>query len=182
MSYFKTTKPEALAAWEYMDKAKARLCEESDKFAAEFNAKKLCSSSTDQIRFYGVKLNDYHSRPDNILWTSPDRSSGVSRPRSSLKKRPEWTKEQFNEYKSQLEELKRRYQSMAEPAPVDKEPFWNALGTSWSSLCFSAITVFKHGDALFIKTDLKLDGCTEILGSEYDTAYSAIQTARKEAA
>ena len=182
MSYFKNTNPEALAAWEAQEQGKAKLKEDSDKFAAGFDGKAVLSSSADSHSFYGVKLNNYHARPDSILWTAPDRSSGVSRPRSSLKKRPEWTKEQLVEFKQQLEQLEHRYKAALWPSRIYREPFWNAIGTSWCELVFSGISVFEHGGALFIETGLKLEGCTEILGSEYDAAWSERQAARKEAA
>lgn len=182
MSYFKNTNQAALAAWVAQEQGKARLREDGDKFAAEFDGKAVFSSSADSHSFCGVKLNDYHARPDNILWTSPDRVSGVSRPRCSLKKRPEWTKEQFVEFKRQLEQLEQRYKSAPWPARIDREPFWNAIGTSWGELLFAGISAFEHCGALFIKTDLKLEGCTEILGSEYEAAWAERRAANKEAA
>lgn len=181
MSYFKNTNPEALAAWEAQEQGKAKLRDESDRFAAEFDGKAILSSSANSHSFCGVKLNNYHARPDNILWTSPDRSSGVSRPRSSLKKRPEWTKEQFVEFKLQLEQLEQRYRAAQWPARIDREPFWNAIGTSWGELLFAGISAFEHGGALFINTGLKLEGCSEILGSEYDAANAARKSAEEPA-
>lgn len=182
MSYFKNTNPEALDAWEAQEQGKAKLRDESESFAAEFDGKAILSSSADSHSFCGVKLNNYHARPDNILWTSPDRSSGVSRPRSTLKKRPEWTKDQFVEFKRQLEQLEQRYKAAQWPARIDREPFWNAIGTSWGELLFAGISAFEYAGALFIKTGLKLEGCSEILGSEYDAAWSSRQAANKEAA
>lgn len=182
MSYFKNTNLAALAAWEAQEQGKAKLRDESDRFAAEFDGKAIFSSSAVSHFFCGVKLNNYHARPDNILWTSPDRRSGVSSPRSSLKKRPEWTKEQFVEFKQQLEQLQQRYKAAQWPASIDREPFWNAIGTSWCDLVFAGISWFEHGGALFIKTELKLVGCSEIQGSEYEAALSAKRAANKEPA
>jgi hypothetical protein len=181
MSYFKNTNPEALAAWDAQEQAKIKLRKESDALAEEFNGERLVSSAVERIAFYGIKLNNWHDRPDNILWTVPERGTGASWPRKSIKKRPEWTKKQFTEYKTQLEELKQRYDAMVKPSPIDRDPLWNAIGTSWGELLFAGISMFEHDGALFIKTDRQLEGCTEILGSEYDAAYAAMKSAEEPA-
>jgi len=172
MSYFKTEAEVVLTVWVALKKAKQELLIESKKFATQFDGEGVVSSSTSQVSFSGVKLNDYHNRADNILWTSPSLRCGVSRPRTSIKKRPEWTKEQFTVIKQQLADLQLRYESMQWPTPVDQEPLWNSIGTSWGALLFNGLSIFEHGDALFIRTDLSLSNCTEILGSEFDEAMS----------
>jgi hypothetical protein len=181
MSYFKNTNPEALAAWDAQEQAKIKLHKESDEFAEKFDGEKLISSSTDCHCFYGIRLNNWDVRSDRILWTYPERRTGVSVPRSALKKQPEWTKEQFIEFRRQLKELKKRYNTASYPSLVALEPFWQAIGTTGNALLFFGIHVFKYDGAIYIKTDLKLERGAEILGSEYDAAYAAMKSAEEPA-
>lgn len=182
MSYFKNTNPEVLAVWNETEQAKLKLLQESDEFAAKFDGRKLISSSTDCHSLYGIKLNNLGARTDSILWTLPERHTGISVPRSALKKKPEWTQEQFIEFRHQLEVLKNRYKTTPYPALVALEPLWKSIGTTGNALLFFGIHIFEHAGAIYIKTELNLKGCTEILGSEYEAALSAKRDADKEPA
>lgn len=168
--YFKSDAPVVLSAFFAQQKAKQELLVESKKIATKFDGSAVFSSSLNGISFYGIKLNNYHTRDDNILWTSPERSSEVSRPRSSIKKQAEWTKVQFSEIKQRLVDLKQQYEAIEWPVKVDIEPLLSAIGTSSGMLFFNGLCMFEHNGALFIKTSLTLSNCTEILGSEFDAA------------
>lgn len=171
MSCYKVTDPAVIAIYEQMMDQVRALKAEALVFAEKFDAKPCYCNEVSQFRFSGLLLNEYYQRSDVVLWTSPTRDGWTSWPRRSLKKRPEWSKEDFAAKKAELAELQKAYEE-AWPAidKVDRDPLWDAIGTNWGELAFAGISLFFVDGALYLSTRLELKNCTEILGSEYTAA------------
>ncbi|GAA4493671.1 hypothetical protein [Pseudaeromonas paramecii] len=171
MNSYKVTNPAVIAIYEQMMDQVRALKAEALAFAEKFDAKPCYCNEVSQFRFSGLILTEYHQRADAVLWTYPARCGGTSWPRRSLKKRPAWSQEDFAAKKAELAELQRAYEE-AWPVidKVDRDPLWDAIGTSWGELAFSGISLFFVDGELYLSTRLELKNCTEILGSEYTAA------------
>lgn len=176
--YFKTNKPEVLAEVARLNQERKDLIAAADKFAAQFNAKAMTSTSMRGASFGGLVLKDYDTsglyqlgrcgppaREDKHLWTKPDRN-GISHPRASIKGK---------ELKAELRDLTERYREGVKALPtVDFEPFFASLDIDWGNLMFSGLNWFEHDDYLYFESGLSFDEvATEILGSEYEAAEKA---------
>lgn len=162
---YKTNDQAALAALaDHQTKIDA-LVEQSREIGEKFDGKPIYSNNLGDVSFSGLALNNYHSREDKALWTAPDRSSGVSRPRTGRVKGRA----------AEVEDLRKRYCSML-PATVRFDPVWKAIGVDWGNLLFSGYHLFELNGTIYFKSSAPVGPVmTEILGSEFSKAVSEMK-------
>lgn len=160
--YYKTDKPEALAAQQAFIEQSEALGSSADAFAEKWGGKALLSFSIHGIRFGGLKFSPAKT---DALWTKPDaRSSGEQRPRASLAK-------STPEQRQALKALNTEWREGRPKIKADRDPVLQAAGTDWGALMFSGAGLkhFVHDGNFFMMTGLKLD-LTEITASEFEAA------------
>lgn len=165
--YYKSTDPALLALCVQMKAEREELIRLSKEFAAQFDAKPVFQSSLHAVSLGGIKLNNYETRTDTAIWTKPHKESGISRPRAGISK-------------SMIDQLNKLHEDFNKPfeaiKPVSYEPLWSMIGTDWGNLMFGG--GMKHffdedGKVAYFATGLTLTNCTEILGTEFESAERA---------
>ncbi|WP_426817641.1 hypothetical protein ACP3TC_04820 [Winslowiella sp. 2C04] len=166
MSYYKFTTPDALAAWDAMEKKEAEVRQHGKEFAALFGGNPVFRNDLTRASFYGVRFesNPYISAE---LWTKPNGNNGYS---STPKvKAP---KGMGKEAKALAAKWKENYPTLK----LDREPMLDALGLDWGMLFITGCHYFRHGDAIYVETGARPKtsaGAIEIIGSEFNEAKSA---------
>ncbi len=164
--YYKTTKPEVVAALKVYKAALKALQAAADAFAQKYNATAIFSFDINERKLHGLQFKE---SPNDTLWCRPD-NFGCQRPRASPRTKKQEDKDAckaLNEqWKADFPELSR----------VDNELLYKPLGMDWGVLMFDR-TLFQgfimddDGDTAYIqghyKFDLKTTGLIEIMGSEY---------------
>jgi hypothetical protein len=166
MSFYKTKDPNVLAAWNEEHAARAKLQAEADAFAERFGGNGRLYA--DPARFAGLTFSPAKPRD---LWRAPDHN-GLQWPRSvPLRGATAETKEA-------LKALQAEWLAHLPSGRVSREPIYRALGFS-SSMDFllEGLTLFVHDGILYASTRKTIRSMTEILGSEYHTAESALRSA-----
>jgi hypothetical protein len=162
MPYYKTNHPEVMAAVEAMRCDHEAMWAETKAFAAEFGGKPYNLRNTHGENFGGLIFTP---KRDKMLWTMPDRNGG-QQPRA--KPRPGATEAQREEHKA----LREKWVALYPKRSVSSDALYKAIGTEWGALLFSGIGYAERDGWFYVHTSVALnDRMTEILGSEYDTAF-----------
>lgn len=163
--FYKTDKPEVLAAFNKFNADRATLRDATDAFAAEYDATGVVLSDSDRVFFGGIQFNE-NSKVNREVWRKPCRQFGLS----SLRSKP--TKKEFqaefdaeNLKWDQLEE-----KHFPNGKTVKKSDFYKTLGFDWGDLFFNSFKCFEYKGVLFIDSSFAIKDAIEILGSEYSTA------------
>lgn len=164
---YKTNDHAVLSALAAFVTKRDQLAEQARLIGATFDGKPIFSNSVGDVSFAGLVLNNYQSREDKALWTTPDRDTKVSRPRMSRA---------TGTTKEQRQELRQRYTSML-PETVCFNQVWEAMGVSWGNLLFGGgYHLFELNGWLYFQSGAPVgEVMTEILGSEFNEAYRTHQ-------
>lgn len=165
MSFFKTNDPAVLAAWHAEKAAKAELQAEIDAFAQRFGGEGLMYADPPVLA--GIKFRPPMPRD---LWRAPD-NNGLQLPRSSP------LKGATTETKAAIKALQAEWAEHLPTRKIDTDGVYRALGFN-SSLDFflEGLSLFLHDGFLYASTRKAMPSMTEILGSEYDAAYTAFRS------
>jgi hypothetical protein len=173
MSYFKITNNNAVQAFKSFETSKAELIEQAEKLATHFGGKPIFSNQVERISFAGINFHNFNQLENNHLWIKPKASrSFASSPKFGKPKAAD---------REALEAIKAKYNEMM-PEEISREPLLKAIGTDWGNCLFTPLSLFLHDDVIYLNTRLTLKDATEILGSEYEAAKSAYDTAKIEVA
>lgn len=164
---YKTTDQAVLAALAEFQAKRDALSEQARIIGAVFDGKPIFSCSVGDVSFAGLVLNNYQSREDKALWTTPDRDTKVSRPRAA--RVAGVTKEE----QAALRDL---YMRML-PATATFDAVWEAMGVNWGNLLFGGgYHLFELNGVLYFQSSAPVgEVMTEILGSEFNEAYRTHQ-------
>lgn len=165
MSFFKTNDPAVLAAWHAEKAAKAELQAEIDTFAQRFGGEGLMYADPPVLA--GIKFRPAMPRD---LWRAPD-NNGLQVPRSSP------LKGATAETKAAIKALQAEWTEHLPARKIDTDGVYRALGFN-NSLDFflEGLSLFLHDGFLYASTRKAMPSMTEILGSEYDAAYTAFRS------
>lgn len=167
--YYRTTDANAIAALEKFHDDTVGLQRAWDKYADAFGAEALLYFTAQGSRFAGFKFRESNTDP---IWTKPDKD-GIQRLRTAV---PAPLKEQHAAMRDKMKWLRPEVDS------IDREPFNKSIGTSWGTIMFSGLQVFRLYGELYIATKSPLtDHCIEIVGSEFDVALAALNENKSEA-
>lgn len=164
---YKTNDPAVLAALAAFVTKRDQLAEQARIIGATFDGKPIFSNSVGDVSFAGLVLNNYQSREDKALWTTPDRDTKVSRPRAVR------VAGVAKEAQAALRDL---YMRML-PATATFDAVWEAMGVNWGNLLFGGgYHLFELNGVLYFQSSAPVgEVMTEILGSEFNEAYRAHQ-------
>ena len=166
MSYYKINSIEANKAWdEYQAEAKA-LRDRCKAFAALFGGEPVMYG--DPVRMGGIAFN---GNVDSDLWIMFDKRRGYCQPRRKPRKGAS------PEVKVNLKANVERWTQGLPLKTVSFCPVYKAIGKNNSmDFIFSGLTIFRRGDWIYAKTGAEvIPMMTEILGSEFEEAYKAVQ-------
>lgn len=163
--YYKTNNASVLAAHHDFHQQVNGLREQANIWAAQFDAEPVYSVTTSHTMLVGLRLNNRTKRDDAVFWTNPIRGgSDCSWPRARMKK-------DHKLHKDELVALTEKYNStMPVNRSISREHLLSAVGTDWGNVMFGGLKYFKHDGFLYFATGAVLQGCAEILGSEFEAA------------
>lgn len=165
MSFYKTNAPAVLAAWKEEHAAREKLQAEVDAFAARFGGQGRLYA--DPARFAGLMFRPAKPRD---LWRAPD-TDGLQVPRSAP------LKGATAETKELLKALQAEWLAHRPMGRVSRDPIYQTLGfTNSMDFMFEGLTLFVHDGFLYASTRKAIRSMTEILGSEYHAAESALRS------
>lgn len=164
---YKTNDPAVLSALAAFTTKRDQLAEQARLIGATFDGKPIFSNSVGDVSFAGLVLNNYQSREDKALWTTPDRDTKVSRPRAAR------VAGVTKESQAALRDL---YMRML-PATVGFDEVWKAMSVDWGNLLFGGgYHLFELNGWLYFQSGAPVgEVMTEILGSEFNEAYRTYQ-------
>lgn len=168
MSFWKFSSKEALAAWDEMARQEEELKSHGSSFAALFGGKPVYQKTACDWRFYGV-LFFGRAYGHEDLWTKGTTKNGGARlPRvkvpTSMKRESEALWQLWNDNRPHIN--------------ADRKAFYESIGLDWGNLIFSGLSMFRHGDVIYVDTGATPKpeaGGVEILGSEYGAARKAAE-------
>lgn len=185
IKYYKTCALEVMSAYAEMQAATKVLTDNCKTFADKFDAVNVMQTSMTGRNFGGLCLNNYATRDDKHLWTTPNRNN-ISWPRANISVKtykqslpfnltPEEVKQKVKQAKLDLKELESKYKKERVGMDrVDFDKFFASFGTDWANLMFGGLQWFDHDNTLYLATKNTLP-LTEILGSEYEAAESKVK-------
>lgn len=185
MSFYKTTDKRVISAWWQLANEADALQAASKAFANQFDASPVFLSGADDFRLCGLSLKNYQQRQDAALWTAPSGTHRVSRPRRSIKKTAALAcnQEKLAITKAELIKLQKKYdETWPVNSVVSREPFWNAIGTTFGEVILNGIGHFMLDGVVYLTTHIAIKNCQEILGSEYTEAASRLRKQQEAAA
>lgn len=156
MAYFKfTSEPVMVEAAKYTE-AKQKLLSEGDLIAKHFGGKALYSTDSTSSNFFGLVFDDIANLKNNHLWTAPKSKLNYA----------VWPKRlKTKESKALIAE----YESL-KPKSISSRELYKSMGFDFGDVMFCGLTMKITKDAVYLKTNIKLDPQYEILGSEFDAA------------
>ena len=163
MGYWKFTNAEALAAWEKTRADEAQMRKEAAELTSLIGGKPVFKSDITRSTFYGVNF-DAAPYLAKELWTVPTGSTGYA---SWPKARPP------KGLKEEHAAVKKLWSDNYPKTKVDNDELYEAIGLDWGMLVLCGLTLFRHGDAIYIQTSATPKdgfGAVEIVGSEFDKA------------
>ena len=186
IKYYKTCTLEVMSAYAEMQAATKVLTDNCKVFANKFDAVNIMKTSMTGRNFGGLYLNNYATRDDKHLWTTPNRNN-ISWPRANINVKtykeslrfksltPEEVKQKVKQAKLDLKELESKYKKERVGMDcVDFDKFFASFGTDWANLMFGGLQWFDYGNTLYLVTKNTLP-LIEILGSEYELAESKVK-------
>lgn len=166
--FYKTSKPEIVAAIETLEAEKKAFIFAAEIWAGQFDGNAIFSDQSDRISVAGIVLNNRHDRDDLEYWTKP----------VSAKKYASWPRAKMPKVAQavMLAQITERYHSTM-PEPVKREALFKAISCSWGDFVFSGLYFFVVDGYAYFKTGIYLpevdEKITEILGSEFNAANKA---------
>ncbi|MBC7703160.1 MAG: hypothetical protein H7274_04325 [Rhodoferax sp.] len=162
MSFYKFTDQRVLDTYQHNLDDKAAVYAEADAFALRFGEGGVCYfSNRPHFEFAGIKFSP---RKDYLHWSIPTtQNGGMQRPRSTSKG---MTPEQRAEGRA-LRELWNDYHPKLK---TSFKPVFDAMGYDWNWM--QGYTLFTGDGVLYFRTEGKPSLGIEILGSEYEAAYT----------